>query len=172
MKVNSNTVVETQRLLIKPISIEYAQSIFEEFTSEITTFMFPKTPDKIEETIEFVENSLKRNEEGSNFQTVIIDKFTNEFIGCAGVDKINSNTPELGIWIKKSKHNNAYGREVIFKLVNWTKKNLGIDYLIYPVDKRNYASKRIPELLGGKIINSYEEENQAGKLIKIVVYKI
>ena len=115
MKI-SNIQIETQRLLLKPISLDYKDDIFQEFTPEITIYLFSKAPDRIEETIEFIEGAIKKNNEGKAFQAVILDKSTGEFLGCAGLHRIDTQTPELGIWIKKSAHGNAFGEETIFAL--------------------------------------------------------
>ena len=38
-----NTIIETKRLILKPIALEYAEDIFAEFTDKITTFMFQRS---------------------------------------------------------------------------------------------------------------------------------
>jgi len=96
-----NQRIESNRLIQIPISHKYENVIFNEFTESITKFMFPKPAEKIEETISFIEDSLIGLKSGENLQLVIINKETKEFIGCSGLHNVSSNTPELGIWIKK-----------------------------------------------------------------------
>jgi hypothetical protein len=43
-------MIDTERLLLKPITLIYAEDIFKEFTWEITKYMYPKPAEKIEET--------------------------------------------------------------------------------------------------------------------------
>jgi [ribosomal protein S5]-alanine N-acetyltransferase len=62
-----NLVVETENLFIKSITTEYKECIFKEFTVEITTYMFPKPAEKIEETINFINSSIEKNNQGSDF---------------------------------------------------------------------------------------------------------
>ena len=50
-----NIEIETARLLLKPISHDYVEDIFKEFTEEITKYMPPKPAETIEETRDFVE---------------------------------------------------------------------------------------------------------------------
>ncbi|MBD3328804.1 GNAT family N-acetyltransferase [Candidatus Peregrinibacteria bacterium] len=168
----SNLTIETNNLYLKSIKEEYKNDIFREFTAEITTHMFPKPAKKIEETIEFIKTSIKENKEGSNFQIVILNKQNGDFIGCGGVHHIDRKTPELGIWIKKSAHGNAYGKETITALKKWTDENLDYDYLLYPVAADNYPSRKIPELLGGKIAREYDITNMSGKKLHILEYRI
>ncbi len=146
----SNITIETKNLLLQPITLDYKEEIFKEFTPEITTYMFPKSADKIEETIEFIETSMKENKEGSNFQVVVLNKETKEYLGSAGIHNINTKTPELGIWIKKSAQGNAYGKEAIIAFKEWADNNLDYEYILCPIADINYASRRIPEFLGGK----------------------
>ncbi len=165
-------IIETKNLLLQPITLEYKEEIFREFTSEITTYMFPNPPDKIEETIEFIETAMKENEEGSNFQTVVLNKTTKEYLGNAGIHNINTKTPELGIWIKKSAHGKAYGKEAMTALKEWADKNLNYEYILYPAVNVNYASKRIPEFLGGKVFREYDKENMSGRKQHLLEYRI
>lgn len=168
----TNITIETKNLYLRAISLTYKDDIFKEFTEEITTHMFPKPADKIEETIDFIETSSKENKEGSNFQIVILDKKSKEFLGCGGIHHIDQKTPELGIWIKKSAHGQGYGKEAVIGLKEWADANLDYEYILYPVDARNLASRRIPEFLGGKIAREYQEINMSGRILNLVEYRI
>jgi [ribosomal protein S5]-alanine N-acetyltransferase len=165
--------LESDRLRLEPISESYAQDIFREFTSEITRYMFPKPATKIEETLEFIRESRQSMTYGNNLQLVVLDKETKEFIGCCGLHgEPNIRIPELGIWLKKSAHGRGYGREAVRCLVAWASKQLDVDGFIYPVDKRNLASCKIPESLGGVIIDAFQDMGLAGNVLDEVVYKI
>jgi RimJ/RimL family protein N-acetyltransferase len=168
----SNIIIETPNLYLKSASLDYKEDIFREFTSDITVYMHPKPPTKIEETIEFVEAAMKANAEGTNLQTVIIDKQSKDFLGLAGLHHIDTKTPELGIWLKKSAHGHSYGKEAIVALKEWADKNLQYEYLLYPVVKENYASRRIPEFLGGQIAREYDNINMSGKNLHLLEYRI
>jgi [ribosomal protein S5]-alanine N-acetyltransferase len=165
--------IKGDRIRLVTISDEFEQNIFQEFTDEITTYMFPSPAKDIEETRSFIAKSRDAIAAGNNLQFAILSQTTKEFLGCCGLhgeEKIR--TPELGIWLKKSAHGNGYGREAIHTLVDWSRKNIDIDYFIYPVDRRNLKSCKIPKSLGGKIINEFATETTTGKFLDIVVYKI
>jgi len=168
----SNIIIETKNLRLKGITSAYKNDIFREFTSAITTHMFPKPAEKIEETVEFIETSIKENKEGSNFQIVIINKESEDFLGCGGIHHIDRKTPELGIWIKKSAHGHGYGKEAIIALKEWANKHLDYEYLLYPVVDENYPSRRIPEFFGAKVAREYDEKNMNGKNQHILEYRI
>ncbi|MFW6038336.1 MAG: GNAT family N-acetyltransferase [Candidatus Saliniplasma sp.] len=168
----SNISIETEDLFLRSITMEYKEQIFEEFTPEITTYMYPKSPEKIEGVIKFIKKAKKENEEGSNFQTVVLDKETEEFLGCAGLHHIDEPTPELGIWLKKSAHGNGYGMEAMTALKGWADENLDYEYITYPVAEENIPSRKIPENLGGEICDEYDEKNMSGKELHMLEYRI
>ena len=43
---------------------------------------------------------------------------------------------------------------------------------MYPVDKKNISSRKIPESLGGIIETEYKTTNMAGKILDEVEYRI
>ena len=57
-------------------------------------------------------------------------------------------------------------------LITWARNSLDFNYLVYPVDKRNIASKRIAELNGGKIKAEYKKVNLVGFELDEVEYWI
>ena len=143
--------LETERLLLVPLSMKYKHNVFREFNSSITQYMYPKPPEKIEETEEYIGISEKGIKSGDDIRLVIIKKDNNEFLGLARLHDVKSRTPVIGLWVKKSAHGNAYGKEVITAMYHWAKENLEFDYLIYNVDKDNIPSIKIPESLGGVV---------------------
>ncbi len=167
-----DTKIITERLEIVPLSLEYAQDIFRELTREITTFMGPKPPEDIEETIAYINSQLPKIESGGELPVVILNRQTKEFLGCGGIHELKTRTPKLGIWIKKSAHGNKYGQEAVKGLKEWAEKNLDYDYLRYPVDKQNIPSRKIPESLGGVIKKEYKRKNESGKTLDEVEYWI
>jgi [ribosomal protein S5]-alanine N-acetyltransferase len=167
-----NVSIETNRLTLVPTSIEFAEDIFKEFTKEITTFMYPKSANKIDETLSFVKLSREKMEKGEQLQVAIVDKVTGKFIGHGGVNKLNTDTPEPGIWIKKEAHGNRYGREAVGALKEWMDKNYKYKYIMYPVDKNNIASRKIAESLGGVVEAEYKKINASGNELDMIEYRI
>ncbi len=168
----ANIKIDSQRLSLVPISPTYREIIFQEFTAEITNYTHVVPDPDIAKTDTFINQSIQDLKDGTNLELVILLKETKEFIGCIGLHNLNTNTPELGIWIKKSAHGNHYGREAISALKEWAENNLDYEYLRYPVDKRNIPSQKIPESLGGIIAGEYDKTNLAGKMLHIVEYRL
>ena len=165
-------IIETPRLKLVPTSLQYAPEIFKEFTQEITTFMYPKPAKEIKETEAFINTSIKEMENGETLQVVILNKNTGEFFGHGGAKNLKTDTPELGIWIKKGAHGNKYGREAVTGLKQWVDENIKYKYVIYPADRRNIASRKIAESLGGILEDEYPKENASGNILDMVEYRI
>ncbi len=163
-------MLEGKNIYLKVVSMDYLEDIFREFNESIITYMYPGPSTDIEETKKFVKSSIKKAEEGKDFTFMILKKDTDEFIGCGGVHHLDSDCPEFGIWVKKSAHGNHYGLDAIHICYAYFKDFY--QKFIYPVDKRNFASKRIPLSLGGMLHNSYDELSLDGRKLFIEDYII
>lgn len=164
--------ITTDRLILTPVSLNYKEEMFREFTDEITKLMYSSTPKSIDEIISFIEASIHGFVERQEIVVAILHKETREYLGNAGLHQINSRTPELGIWVKKSAQGNGYGKEAIKALKEWADKHLLYDYVKYPVHIENIPSRKIPESLGGAIKDEYDKVNQSGVMFRAVEYRI
>jgi [ribosomal protein S5]-alanine N-acetyltransferase len=164
--------ISSNRLTLRAVALEFQEDIFREFTEKITTYMFPRSPENIYDTKLFITESLKKMVQGDEIILVILEKKSQEFLGCTGIHKLKTNSPEIGIWLKKSAHGNGYGLETVTILKEWAEENLDYDYLIYPVDVANIPSRRIPERLGGESFREYDKTNLSGKVLHLLEYKI
>lgn len=165
--------VEGERVLLHSIEEKFAPMIFKEFSEEITAYMIPKPADSIDETFAFITCAIAGMRSKNDITFVILKKEDEEFLGCCGVHGGRScSEPELGIWIKKPAHGNGYGREAIATASEWVVRNMDVKALIYPVDRNNLRSRRIPESLGGVIIEERFEPTMRGTELDEVVYRI
>lgn len=168
----SQEKIETERLLLEPVSIDYTEQMLQELTDEITRYMAIYSPKSIDEEVDFVNRSLDKMRKGIEFTAVILDKNTREYLGGAGIHHIDTKTPEFGVWTKKSAHGKKIGREAVTGLKTWADKNLDYDYLIYPVHKDNIPSRKIAESLGGVVMSSEIKITPWGKKLDEVIYHI
>ncbi len=165
--------IEGLRLLLKPIVSEYADEIFKEFTPEITTYMFPRSPSHISETERFIADACKQREAGTDLVFVILDKQNSDFLGVCGLHGTrNAEEPEFGIWLKKAAQRKALGCEAINVLKGWCERTLSIEGFVYPVDRRNQPSRRIPEALGGKVVSERKVATMSGGELDELTYLI
>ena len=165
--------LEGERVRLVSITEAFAEDIFTEFSSDVTTYMFPKPADSIGETRAFIRSSLAAFGEGDDFQLVILDKTTGEFLGCCGLHgRDDAKNPEIGIWLKKSAHGQALGKEAVWTLVRWAQDHIDLESFIYPVDKRNQPSRNIPISLGGQVVGEKVDKGMAGNVLDEVIYRI
>ena len=169
----ANLSIKGERVRLLSISRAYERDIFEEFTSDIATYMIPKPADSIEETRAFIDASLEGFTRADNLVFVILDKQTGEFLGCCGLHgRSGVRNPEFGIWLKRSAHGRGLGREAIRTLAEWAQERMRLESFVYPVDKRNTPSRKIPESLGGVVFAEGVDEGMAGNVLEEVVYRI
>ena len=162
----------TTRLRLNPIDMTYAEDVFVNFTSQVCAYMYPNPAEDISETRSFIEKSMNNFDLGKEIVFAASLKETNEFIGCMGIHHIDTDYPELGIWTKVSCHGNGYGLEGMNAIIEFAKKNYSFKSLRYPVDRRNFASRRIPELNGGIIVDRMHVVGAIGNELEIIEYKI
>lgn len=109
----TSLVLESERIRLVPTTLADAEVIFQEFTEEVTRYMYPKPTGNIQNTIDFITDSRVKMEQGINLQITIFDAKTGEFLGGGGLHRLDTMTPEFGIWIKLSAHGHGYGREAM-----------------------------------------------------------
>jgi [ribosomal protein S5]-alanine N-acetyltransferase len=173
--VLDETIIQSDRLRLVPTTEAHAEAIFKGFTEEVTTYMFPKPAERLEETLTFIRSSRAAMEAGENLQLTILSKTTSEFLGCCGLhggSALRSRTPELGIWLKRGAHGRGYGKEAVIALVTWATEHLDLDGFVYPVDRRNLPSRKIPEALGGEIVATETITGLGGNALELVTYRV
>lgn len=181
MEIDINKLeIETKHLLLVPTIEKYAQNIFENFDKETTKYMFPKFPEKIEETLIRIDSVLEKRQNWDELQMTFLDKATKEFLGNVGLHNIKTKKPELWIWMKKSAYGKNFWREAVGALIDRANKNLDFEYMIYPVDKDNIPSRKIAESFAGILEKDKNWEEtitkkatlDPNKTLNTVVYKI
>jgi ribosomal-protein-alanine N-acetyltransferase len=165
-------IIESDRLRLVAASELFAEDIYNEFTAEVTRYMRPKPLADIEEALGFLREARAKAELGTRFDAVITLKETGEFLGIGGMHDADTDTPELDIWIKKGAHGNRYGLEAICAVVTWAFENLDVRYLKYLVDRRNGASRRIPEAFGGVVEAEHPWTSVSGFELALLEYRI
>lgn len=164
--------LESNRLIIRPVAIEYAQEAFDAMTEgEINQYLAFNKPESVKNTQEFINSKVKEIEDGIDFTVYVFDKSEGKLVGGSGLHHIDTKTPEFGIWLRKSAHGNKFGKEIIGTLLQWANDNLDYEYLSYPVVVNNVASRKIPESLGFKEERYYIDKHQNGTDMELVEYR-
>lgn len=165
--------IVTDRLTLRPTSLIDLNPIFGKFTETVTRFMFPSPARSSVETASFIADSIEGMLNRTNLQLTILRKDTqNEFAGCAGLHHPESRTPEIGIWLAEESQGMGLGLETVKGICGWAADEIECDYIKYPVDRANGASRRIPESLGAEIEDEYDRITPDGRILNIVEYRI
>ncbi|NEQ96975.1 MAG: GNAT family N-acetyltransferase [Cyanothece sp. SIO2G6] len=165
--------VDGPRVRLQSISEEFAAPILREFSAEITRFMLPKPTETMEQAQDFIRSSTAGMVAKREIVFAILNNDTAEFLGCCGIHgQVDPRTPELGIWLKKSAHGQKLGREAIALACHWAWAHIDFDYLVYPVDRANIPSRKIPESMGGVIFEQKRVKTMRGTELDEIVFKI
>lgn len=171
MQLNSKIRINTERLVLKPISEEFIPEVNQYFTTDITVYM-PYDPDgNKQDTINFVQSSIKNLRNQTEIVFVILDKNTQNFIGCCGIHNINPESVEIGLWLKKDSQSKGIGKETVTSLLHFIEANFYVDYTIYPVDEENIRSRKIPQGLGFEEFKRYLKPKNDIKNLNIIEYR-
>ncbi|AFY65001.1 GNAT family N-acetyltransferase [Geitlerinema sp. PCC 7407] len=164
--------LETPRLDLRPVTLTDASEIFAAFTPDIARYLYPKAPDRLEETQHFIRQAVQGRHQGYDLTLVIRQKSDQSFLGMTGIHDIHTSHPELGIWLKRSAQGLGVGRETIHALKDWIAENLDAEYIVYSVDRRNLPSRKIAESLGGEIYRESQVMNLSGQILDSLEYHI
>ena len=168
-----SVAINAERIRLQAISRKFTEEIYQNFTPNITQYMMPAPPSERADTAAFVESALLGLDRRDDLNLVICLRDGGEFLGICGLyARGHPNEPELGIWLKKAAHGHGYGLEAITALKKWADSQLEYERLLFPVDRRNTPSRRIPEELGGRMIAEKKITSMSGTELDIVVFAI
>lgn len=154
---------------LNPISVEYSRDIFESFDLNVIKYLpIDEPPRKIEDTQAFVHHSIEQMKLGNDLVWVIL--FKGKFVGCCGIHGIQSKLPHFGLWIKTDAQGQGIGKKVVAYILDWGISNLNVEYIKYPVDKRNRNSLKLIEGLGLIAGDKYQMGND--KKLDVIEYRL
>lgn len=143
--------IHSARTVMRPFSPEDAPEVFACISPKITRFMRWEPPESLEAFAEIWQSWLPSIADQSNVLMVARHREDNRCLGIVGLHALQTETPELGIWLRHDLHGMGLGKELIGAAAAWVSQNRTIKYLEYPVAEENIASRRIAEGYGGQI---------------------
>ena len=171
MDLNSVSL-SSQRLLLKSFTGDDAREAFLAATPTVARFM-SWDPAPSPEAFELIWQSwLPKMRAGTDVHLAARRLPSLEFLGNAGLHKVDAVEPEIGIWIRESQHGFGYGREAVAMIIAFAVKHLGKHAVVYPVVEQNAPSRRLAETLGGKVIGTRTLRKATGVEHPEVVYRI
>jgi RimJ/RimL family protein N-acetyltransferase len=144
-------ILETKRLILRPIALDDKYEIFEYRSDEESNKYqgwIPKTIADVESFIGKI--STKINEAETWFQFVIIEKETHKIIGDLGVHFFDSENKqvEIGCTLNKDFQNIGYATESVKRVIDYLFNELNKHRIIASIDPDNKSSIRLVERIG------------------------
>lgn len=164
--------LRSERLRLRAYTEADAEEVFAAVTPNVARFMAWEPEPSIAAHHALFARLVASMAEGREFAAAIRLARTGEFIGMAGLHRLRSDPPELGVWLKEAAHGAGFGREAVARLTRWASDLLRVKAFAYPVAGPNMASRRLAEALGGQIVGRSRFTKPSGASYELVVYRI
>ncbi len=156
LKVNKEVLLQTSRLLFKPMHLRDAAAVFEyRKNAEVNRFQ-GFIPISLKETKDFILRLPKQfNQPNSWYQFSLFLKSNNALIGDIGVH-FHPNQPhsvELGCTIAVDQQQKGYAKEALMGTIKYLKTEYSKSLFTASLDPRNYASIALVESIGMRPIS-------------------
>ncbi|MGB3608193.1 MAG: GNAT family protein [Psychroserpens sp.] len=136
-------MLETERILLRPIEFEDSEQVFRYRSDSETNKYQGFVPKLIEEVNQFItKNPTEINQIGSWFQLVIIEKASHNIIGDIGIHFIGEDgyQSELGCTLCKEKQGKGFALEAMHITMEYLFNSLNKHKIIGSVDPMNKNS--------------------------------
>ncbi|MBQ1192678.1 MAG: GNAT family N-acetyltransferase [Lachnospiraceae bacterium] len=145
-------ILETERLLIREISVEDVPRLYELYDEEIVKYM-PGLFEKIDEEMEYTKNYIKNIYGFYHYgMWLVVLKESNVIIGRAGVEykeiPETKLTHEMGYMIGKKYQGKGYAKEALSAIIEYMKRNFEINNFFVEVSKENEKSISLARKMG------------------------
>lgn len=142
--------LNTERLKLREITLQDFQAIHEYASDPETVKYMSFGPNSEEETREFINRNLRRQQEDprTEYGFGIILKSEKRFIGTCGIDGISEVKASIGYILNRNYWDHGYATEAATALVAYLFDECGVHRVYASCDPRNVASIRILEKVG------------------------
>jgi len=149
--MSSSIILITERLILRPISINDAGEIFQYRADSITNKYQGWIPDRIEDVQYFINDRVSNiiDINGTWFQFVITLKHSGEIIGDIGLhffDKENKQV-EIGCTLNKDYQKKGYASEAMHEVIKFVFNSLDKHRIIASIAPENLSSIRLVKRL-------------------------
>ena len=172
MKDLRAVAIESKRLSLRSFTGTDAAELFAAATVVVTRFMGWDPSPSPAAFAEVWHEWLPQMATGTDVALTVRLRFSGEFLGVAGLHRIGSPEPELGIWIKEQAQGIGYGREAVAAAMAWAARAFAVTSFEYPVAVENRRSRRVAESLGGVLAETRMLRKPSGVVLDEVVYRI
>ncbi len=172
-----NIHLETERLILKPLSEQDAEEIYENvkvYDIARWTINIPH-PYPRSEAIRYIRQSMELIEKGKSYELSIRFNSSKELVGVMALLNVDieHRNAELGYWIAKKHWRKGIATEAAFKILQFGFQDLNLERIYARCFHENEASRRVMEKIGmepeGKFRHEVFKEN---KFIDMIYYGI
>ena len=143
-------MIKTKRLIIKPFEMKYLHDYHEGFDDKVTRYQWPDPFKDITAAEETLQSFISEMENGETLFLSVLSE-DEAFIGSVEVHGLDTDCPELGIWITASQQNKGYAYEALSAVIEYVRSAYGKHDFFYEADIRNTSSNK----LLNKLRNNY-----------------
>lgn len=164
-----NIIIETPRCIIEPFRMEWID--FEDLTQAFcwaneNLYISPNLPTSEEER-EFIISTIENRRNSKAFECFIFDKVSNILLGSVWISDLDTQEPNLGLWIRKEQHGKWYGTEVYTAMLEWVKKETSFTFFKHAVNPENTASIKLALKFNGKLQDAITERGHLKYYISV-----
>lgn len=165
-------LLQSQRLNLFVFQLGDLTDIYPCVTTTLTRYMSWEPASSFAEQEKIGQQWLEKEANNTDRHFVLCHKQDQRFIGLIGVHRMQTSTPELGIWIREDCHHQGFAKEAILEVFRWASAHLSAQYFLYPVAVDNQPSRQLAEFLGGAIAGYKTERKYQAVIYHIPPYQI
>jgi ribosomal-protein-alanine N-acetyltransferase len=173
---NYNPILETKRLILRRITINDAQDIFEYASDkEIDKYVLWDYHKSIDDTNKYIEDVLKKYSDNLPSGWGIVHKQKNKLIGTCGYLIINENHKfaEIGYVLSRKYWNKGVVTEAVEEVIRHSFEILNMNRIQICSAVNNIASSRVAEKVGMKFEGILRERFiMKGRYVDVKIYSL
>ncbi len=158
-------VIGTERLILRPLELEDAEEVFENWKSdiEVSKYMLWTVHDSVEDTVKWLELEVERNESLYWFSWGIVLKKTGELIGSCGLYYYEEKLMYvIGYNLMKKYWNCGFATESAKAIIEFANQVLNVNFLFGEHHIDNPSSGRVLNKLGFEFKANGIRRNSSG----------
>ena len=160
-----NLIIETNRLLLRPLELQDAKAMFEMDTNpNVHKYLWQNPTKTIDENIKVIEMVQKQYNENNIGRFATILKESNEFIGWTGIKFVtdhiengNTNFYDYGYRLNEKFWNKGFDTEASIAWLEYGFNTMKIDVMNAYTHSENGASNHILQKVGFNFIENYPD---------------
>ena len=173
MEEKTVKTLETERLVLRPLQLEDAKTVYESWTSddEVSRYVRWSTHKNINETIEYINNTIEKNKQDNYFEWGIVLKEENQLMGAIAAFPSEEGRIELGYNIAKKYWRNGYTTEALKRVMEYLINEKGIHHFRCSHVVLNPASGAVMQKVGFKYVkNEIKDKFDGSETFECKVY--